>query len=321
MDGPRPARIVVHKRHDRNKTRNAFVTLGSRSLPTFRSTTSGRFRDKNDCDFNAFRCGAACHTSVTRFRKHPPIKRHKQFAKQTHGRQDRRSLSIAMFGGMGTVKMLPRRLHPSVEREPVKILLVEDETSVARAMKRRIESSAAVSVVVAETRADAIRHLEADVFAGIIMDIELPDAEDLETLERSLEIDETTPTIVLSGHSKYRSRVERLNIAFHEKPIDQDKLEKLLDGALRDWTARKELVLRVVRSMSTRCRLTQTEATVLFHLIRGRDPALIAVLLGQTISTTRAHLNQVRAKLGAHVLHRVVARALHAAAAEMFHRA
>ena len=123
------------------------------------------------------------------------------------------------------------------------ILLVEDYEDV-RQMLRILLESEKFRVLEASSGAEALKILNRERPAVILMDLALPGFDGFETIRRIRNIDgfQNTPIVILSAYSgpsvcetARRARIE----VFITKPIDFDELAVVLEQILTDGTARK----------------------------------------------------------------------------------
>jgi two-component system copper resistance phosphate regulon response regulator CusR len=93
---------------------------------------------------------------------------------------------------------------------PVRILVVEDESKVARALKEGLEGEH-YEVIVARTGEDGFFRAESEVFDVIVLDLMLPGRSGLEVLEAVRRRGLQTPVLVLTARDGVEDRVGGLD--------------------------------------------------------------------------------------------------------------
>ncbi len=121
-----------------------------------------------------------------------------------------------------------------------KILVVDDEKSIVKALKNILEYEK-YKVEVSYDGFEAVEKFKNEQFDLVLCDIKMPKMDGIETLEKLREIDPDVPVIMITGHGTIETAVEALKKGaydFLEKPVD---LNRLL-VSVRNATERKELV-------------------------------------------------------------------------------
>jgi DNA-binding NtrC family response regulator len=125
-----------------------------------------------------------------------------------------------------------------LEREPRRVLIVEDETLFAAAVRRRLEK-AGLQCAVASTLADARRQLQ-NLFPDVVLlDLRLPDGSGMQFLESLAREHQNAPAvIVLTAFAEVDDAVQAMKRGaadYLKKPIDLDELliavEKVLEAS------------------------------------------------------------------------------------------
>ena len=88
-----------------------------------------------------------------------------------------------------------------MERETIRILMVEDSSPYALALQEYLAraAEARVEVTHAETMAAARPHLQEGRFDAVLLDLSLPDSRGLATVEQAIALNPRLPIIVLTG--------------------------------------------------------------------------------------------------------------------------
>jgi two-component system catabolic regulation response regulator CreB len=105
-----------------------------------------------------------------------------------------------------------------------RVLVVEDDATVGRLVKRVFEERGGLSVILVEKIADARRHVEAVHFQAIVADRELPDGSGLEFLRetRQLPAYDQVPFVLWSGDLPPAEKMAARAEGFHcfDKPTN-----------------------------------------------------------------------------------------------------
>jgi DNA-binding NarL/FixJ family response regulator len=89
---------------------------------------------------------------------------------------------------------------PSSPPSPLRLVLVEDSDAYAALVERRLAEEPDPPALVRFSRLDeALRHLSYVHADCVLLDVGLPDAQDVEGVERILEVAPTVPLVVLTG--------------------------------------------------------------------------------------------------------------------------
>lgn len=149
-----------------------------------------------------------------------------------------------------------------VSKENRTVLVVEDYEDVRQMLKILLESEN-FHVLEASSGAEAIKILNSDRPAVILMDLALPEFDGFETIRRIRNIDgfQNTPIVILSAQSgpSVFETARRAGIeVFITKPIDFDELAVVLEQILTDGRTRKP---KSTRSSAKRALITGKMAT------------------------------------------------------------
>ena len=115
----------------------------------------------------------------------------------------------------------------------IKVLIVEDEPPIARAVKQMIESSSdAFEVVGCEINGQtALLRMEEEEVDVVITDIRMPVMDGLAFLERAIVKNPGCLTVILSGHQDFNYAQTALRLGAFDyllKPLAPEKLKQLL---------------------------------------------------------------------------------------------
>jgi two-component system, NtrC family, response regulator AtoC len=150
--------------------------------------------------------------------------------------------------GTATIKEEKR-----VENKDVRILVVDDEPTMADSLKQNLMEEGFV-VDTAANGAEAIELFDQGGHHLAICDLQLPDMDGLEVMRHMKDARPTTEVIVVTGYGSVARAVEATKAGafyFVEKPFDFEEIQPLVDKALE----RRELVAETTnmrRQLSTR---------------------------------------------------------------------
>jgi len=202
----------------------------------------------------------------------------------------------------------------------MRILLIEDETALARPLKEHLEADHHLvecfgTIDEAES---AIRALEYD---AVLLDLQLPDGDGLSFLSRVRDMHIRTPIIILTARDKVSDRIDGLNRGADDyviKPFDLDEVKARIQTVCRrsaDQMTQTVLIRDLTISMSDQSilkegrnvRLTAKEWGVLEVLLRRKYRIVPKETLESAIyahgeevesNALEAHISRLRAKLG-----------------------
>ncbi len=197
-------------------------------------------------------------------------------------------------------------------------LIVEDDEAVARGLARWLALRGPVECV--GTVADARAALEAKQWAGVVIDLSLPDGSGFEVLEHARTLDKHVPALVLTGHLNrdFANRSFDLGASYVVKPIRQTQLEAF---ARQARTPNAELnstlhgrAVAVIEEWVERHGLTPIEQDILEQGTLGATRAEIARSRGKTEATIKTQIASLKKKTKDRTLRHAVVRVLREAA-------
>ncbi len=133
------------------------------------------------------------------------------------------------------------------DEHPLKLLIVEDETSIRNLLKMIVDwESVGVRVIgEAATGAEALYLMEEELPDIVLTDIEMPYMDGLELSRRILERYSDVTVIILTAHDhfEYARDALRMGVAgYLLKPIDKEKLEAAVSEAVGKIRGRRALI-------------------------------------------------------------------------------
>ncbi len=110
------------------------------------------------------------------------------------------------------------------------LLIVDDEPGFARTLAKRLRLRG-YECVVANDGMSALLLQRIRSFAGVLLDLRLPDVRGAEVLRRMREREPDQPVIIMTAHGTDRDERECVELgagAFLAKPVDLDQIVSLL---------------------------------------------------------------------------------------------
>ncbi len=114
-----------------------------------------------------------------------------------------------------------------------KVLLVDDEEDFVKTLAERMEARG-LKVDTATNGPDAIDKSNVENFDAIVLDMQMPGMDGIETLRKILEKKPDMQVILLTGHATVEKGVEAVKLGaldFFEKPMDIKKLMAKIEEA------------------------------------------------------------------------------------------
>ena len=108
----------------------------------------------------------------------------------------------------------------------IKVILVDDEKEFVTTLSERIEMRAVDSEIAFSGEA-AMAILAENTFDVMILDLNMPGMDGLETLEKVKAVRPEIKVIILTGHGSEKERIKSMELgafAYMQKPVDLDTL-------------------------------------------------------------------------------------------------
>jgi DNA-binding NarL/FixJ family response regulator len=185
-----------------------------------------------------------------------------------------------------------------------RLLLVEDDRLVARAIERAVRTLAHVAI--APTAQAGRKAFKSPAWTAVIIDVGLPDGNGLDVLARAREHGYTGPALIYSGHhdAKEINRAFSLDAQYLVKPVEAEELRAFVRKGLR------RVPPVSVKRWSSRYNLTPAEAWILKAACDGQTRDEMAESRQTSELTTKRQINTLLAKTGDPSLLAAVARLL-----------
>jgi len=172
-------------------------------------------------------------------------------------------------------------MHP---QDPIQLLVVDDEHSIRRLLEKEL-SSAERDVTTAGTAKEALSLVRKKPFDVIVLDIQLPDGNGLELMERFRKASTGVEIILITGFGDIDSAVEAMKRSAYDyitKPFNLHRLELVIEKAYqRACLQRENRLLRHKQAESAAHTLIGNSPTLehVRFLIQKVAPAQVPVLI------------------------------------------
>lgn len=195
-----------------------------------------------------------------------------------------------------------------------RFLIVEDDEAVARSLARWVNPIGPVECV--GTVADGCAALASKDWAGLIIDLTLPDGSGFEVLAYARARSQAIPALILTGHLNrdFANRSFDLGAGYVVKPIEKAQLQAFArHGRLSSPEPGRSLNCGaglVIEEWGVRHGLTAIEKDILAQGVRGSTRAEIAAMRGTTESTVKSQIASLKKKTNDRTLRHAVVRVL-----------
>ena len=188
---------------------------------------------------------------------------------------------------------------------PPRILIVEDHPLMADALRTHLQSLVPqVQCVQAGNLHDGLVCMAANAYALVLLDLNLPDCEGLDTLNAFCNVPVQWPMAVISAMDE--AQVAQIcldnNIVYLRKSVPTaqlvSELFQLLSQALNNpWPGKPGLSVQEQERHPVAL-LTQKQRLVLANMAQGLSTTAIAQTLTLSETTVRSHMGQIYKRLG-----------------------
>jgi DNA-binding NtrC family response regulator len=148
-----------------------------------------------------------------------------------------------------------------------KILIIDDEKAIRNTLREILEYES-YQVDEASNGEEGLNKLENEEFDVVLCDVKMPKMDGMTVLEKSREIDEDLPFIMISGHGNVEMAVEATKKGAYDFIVKPPDLNKLLI-TIRNAVDKKDLV---IETKVLRRRVTKTREII------GETPAIVNIL-------------------------------------------
>ncbi len=192
------------------------------------------------------------------------------------------------------------------------VYIVDDDEGVRDSLVALLESND----LTVESFASGPEFLEArgDRNEGcILLDVQMPEMDGLQVLERLVEDGEPEPVIMITAHGEVQIAVKAMKagaLDFVEKPFAEEAILDSVRRALEQDAQNRRKTEFLGEAQAGLARLTAREGDVLEKLVIGQPNKVIAYELGISARTVEIHRARVMEKMGARNLSHLIRMAL-----------
>ena len=178
--------------------------------------------------------------------------------------------------------------------------IVDDNASFRTAMERRLKH-AGYEVATYPSALHLLNNLPTENMPScILLDVRIPKLSGPELQERLSELGSTLPIIFLTGHPDIPTTVQAIKAGaddFLIKPVSSDDLLRAIERAIAHHQVTRGVKNRQDMVRAHVAALTPRERQVFELVIRGKQNKQIALALGCTERTIKAHRHRVMEKM------------------------
>ena len=182
---------------------------------------------------------------------------------------------------------------------PALVHVVDDDDSFRTAIERRLKH-AGYEVATYPSAQHLLDRLPYENGLGcILLDVRIPGLSGPELQGRLSELGSNLPIVFLTGYPDVPTTVRTIKAGaedFLTKPVSSDELLRAIEAALAHHEARRSLRSKVEIVHAHIASLTPREREVFERVIRGKTNKQVAIALGTTERTIKAHRHRVMEK-------------------------
>jgi FixJ family two-component response regulator len=178
--------------------------------------------------------------------------------------------------------------------------IVDDDASFRKAMERRL-TKAGYEVATYASAQHLLDRLPSESLPScVLLDVRIPELSGPELQGRLSELGSTLPIIFLTGHPDIPVTVRAIKAGaddFLTKPVSSDVLLQAIERAIAHHEVTRGLKSKLDMVRAHVAALTPRERQVFELVIRGKQNKQIALALGCTERTVKAHRHMVMEKM------------------------
>ncbi len=181
-----------------------------------------------------------------------------------------------------------------------KVLLLDDDESVLRSLRRLLSASGYYVTVYQNARA-FLASDDLDTADCIILDLGLPDSDGFRVQEALAAAGASQSIVFLTGRGDIPASVRAMKagaVDFLTKPVEAGALLAAVGVARERARSRREMEERKASVVKRLDSLTARETQVMHHVVAGLLNKQIAADLGTVEKTIKVHRGRMMAKLG-----------------------
>ncbi len=189
------------------------------------------------------------------------------------------------------------------------IHIVDDDASFRTTIGRLLRVSG-YEIALYESARQLLEQLPDDVGPScLLLDVQMPGLGGPELQDRLAELGSTLPIVFLTGHGDIPTTVQAMRAGaedFLVKPVRKDKLLNAIERAISRHQTTREQLDRLNALKARVSSLTPREREVFEMVVRGKVNKQIALELGISARTIKAHRQRVMEKVRAQSLAELV---------------
>ena len=177
--------------------------------------------------------------------------------------------------------------------------MIDDEPSVRRSVRLILES-ADHQIQEFESAVEFMKVMDASLRGCVVSDVRMPGVDGIQFLKQLRDHDFHLPVLVLTGHADVPMAVRAMKlgaIEFLEKPVDPDVLREKVAKALQHESLNHQQHLEVAEIKAGYKSLSPREREIFQLLVEGKQPKVIAMILGTAQSTIRIQRQSILRKM------------------------
>ena len=205
-----------------------------------------------------------------------------------------------------------------------RVLIVEDHELIRFGLKTAFESKGvSIEILEASTGEEAINVVKNNDLDAIILDLNLPTLNGIDTAIEIKKIKNDVKSIILTSHNSENEVIASIKAgarAYCSKDINPDRLvtivQEVIEGALWFDSKISNIVLNsIIKDKSSSLQkieeynLTDREVEVLEYVCEGLNNGEISKLLDVSVNTVKVHVSSIIQKLGVEDRTQVVVKA------------
>ena len=191
-------------------------------------------------------------------------------------------------------------VRPQEGELPGRVHVVDDDASFRTAVERRLKK-AGYEVATYPSAQQLLDDLPDESSPGcILLDVRIPGLSGPDLQARLIDLGSTLPIVFLTGHADTQTTVQTIKAGaqdFLTKPVSFDQLFGAIERAIGLHQARRDQRGELDRFRSLVGLLTPRERQVFDLVVGGKMNKQIAVQLGTTVRTIKAHRHKVMEKM------------------------
>ena len=183
---------------------------------------------------------------------------------------------------------------------PGTVHVVDDDASFRTAIQRRLKKGG-YAVATYPSSQNLLDRLPDDNGPGcILLDVRIPDLNGPDLQDRLSKLGSTLPIVFLSGYADVAVTVRAIKAGaqdFLTKPVSSEHLFRVIEQAMASHEASRGQKRKLDALRELLRSLTPRERQVFEHVVQGKINKQIALQLGATERTIKAHRHRVMEKM------------------------